>query len=170
VRRFSKLSQNIWYFGFHTAVFVKGLDGILEIVGGVFFLCINQSSLNHIVRVLTQHELADHAKDSIANALGRMLINLSLGTKIFVGMYLLIHGAIKVLIVAGLLLNKRWSYPISIAFLIVFIAYQVYRLSVHYSIVLLILTLYDCLLVVFIWHEYRHRAIELSSKDTSTSV
>jgi hypothetical protein len=26
-------------------------------------------------------------------------------------MYLLIHGAIKVLIVAGLLLNKRWSYP-----------------------------------------------------------
>ena len=82
-------------------------------------------------------------------------------------MYLLIHGAIKVLIVAGLLLNKRWSYPISIAFLTVFIAYQVYRLSVHYSIVLLILTLYDCLLVVFIWHEYRHRAIELSSKDTS---
>lgn len=165
VRRFSKLSQEIWHFGFQAAVFVKGLDAILELLGGVFFLCINQSSLSHIVVVLTQHELAEDPADIIANALRRILINVSLGTKIFAGIYLLTHGAIKVLIVAGLLLNKRWSYPVSIVFLTVFIAYQFYRLSAHYSIVLVVLTLYDCLLVVFIWHEYRHRATEFPSRE-----
>ncbi len=44
---------------FRVALLFKGLDGILEIVGGVLFLLFNPGQLDSLAKMLTQHELSE---------------------------------------------------------------------------------------------------------------
>ena len=48
---------------------------------------------------------------------------------LFGAVYLLLHGAVKVVLVTALLLNKLWAYPCMIVVLLIFIGYQMYRIA-----------------------------------------
>ncbi|WP_319023066.1 DUF2127 domain-containing protein [Mesorhizobium sp. B1-1-8] len=56
--------------------------------------------------------------------------------------------------VVGLLRGKLWSYPASLAALAAFIIYQVYRYCYTHSAGLLVLTIFDAIVMVLIWHEW----------------
>ena len=55
----------------------------------------------------------------------------------------------------GLLQKKLWSYPASLIVLGLFIIYQLYRFFYTYSLGLIVLTVFDLIIMVLIWHEYR---------------
>ena len=76
---------------------------------------------------------------------------------LFGAIYLLVHGLVKVILVAALLKNQLWAYPWTIAFLGVFIAYQLYRLSFHPSVGLTALTIFDAVIAWLTYREYRKR-------------
>ncbi len=61
----------------------------------------------------------------------------------------------KVTLVIALLRNKLWAYPWMIAVLLAFIAYQVYLIVLGPSPGLVALTIFDVLIVVLTWREYR---------------
>lgn len=64
----------------------------------------------------------------------------------------------KIVLVVALLRQKRWAYPWMIAFLMLFIAYQCYRIVIAPSIGLALLTLFDAFVVWLTWREYQlHR-------------
>jgi uncharacterized membrane protein len=86
---------------------------------------------------------------------------LSADTRFFVAAYLLGHGLIKILLVAGLWRGKRWVYPVACLVLTAFIGYQVYRLSHHFSTGLCVFTLLDAIIVALIWHEYQSKGRQL---------
>jgi uncharacterized membrane protein len=46
-----------------------------------------------------------------------------------------------------------WSYPASLVALGAFMVYQIYRYSYTYSAGLLVLTVFDAIVMVLIWHE-----------------
>ncbi len=62
---------------------------------------------------------------------------------------------VKLLLVAGLLRDRMWAYPASLAVLGAFMAYQLYRYSYTDSVGLLVLTAFDVVVVGLVWHEYR---------------
>jgi uncharacterized membrane protein len=62
---------------------------------------------------------------------------------------------VKVTLVIALLRNKLWAYPWMIAVLLAFIAYQVYLIVLGPSPGLVALTVFDVLIVVLTWREYR---------------
>jgi uncharacterized membrane protein len=146
---------NVLHRVFALGIWVKGIDGVLEIIGGVVFLLTSNAALNRLVTTLTQHELVEDPHDWIANAARQTTAQLSASTKLFGGVYLIAHGLAKVVLVVGLLRGKSWAYPVAIAFLGLFIAYQCYRLSYQFSLGLLLLTLFDGVIVALIWREYR---------------
>lgn len=78
-----------------------------------------------------------------------------MASKEFYAFYLLSHGLIKLLLVVGLLRGKLWSYPASLVALGAFMVYQVYRWSYTHSPGLLVLTVFDAVVMVLIWHEWR---------------
>ena len=78
-------------------------------------------------------------------------------TRVFAGVYLVIHGLVKLFLVAGLLRNRLWAYPLSLWFLGVFIAYQCYRYTHTHSLWLVFLTVFDLAVVFLIWREYQWR-------------
>lgn len=141
---------------FRLGVWVKGLDGILEVIGGTLFLLASRSQLSQWVVALTQHELNEDPRDVIANLLRQGVTHLSHNTKLFGSIYLLVHGCIKIVLVAGLLRNEYMVYPIALIVLSGFILYQIYRLSIGFTLGLGLLTVLDVIIVLLIWNEYRY--------------
>ena len=141
---------------FLLGIWLKGVDGILEIVGGGLLLITSSATLNRLVIALTQHELIEDPHDWLATTLRQTAAHLSVSTQFLGSLYLLAHGLVKVGIAVGVWRGYRWAYPGAIGFLVVFIAYQFYRLSYQPSLGLLLLTLFDIVIVGLTWREYRH--------------
>ncbi|QDG89394.1 DUF2127 domain-containing protein [Pseudarthrobacter sp. NIBRBAC000502770] len=142
---------------FRISLILKGLDGVLELIGGVLLLLVTPAQINGLVRFLTQHELAQDPRDFVANALVHLTANLSGPASLFGAVYLLLHGVVKIVLVWAVLREKLWAYPWMIAFLLVFIAYQVYRISVEFTWGMVLLTAFDIFIVWITWREYRMR-------------
>ena len=155
---------------FRISVGLKGLDGLLEIVGGVALLFIAPATLQSWARTLTAHELAQDRHDFIATHLLHSASQLSRSTTLFGAVYLLTHGIAKVVLVVAVLRNQLWAYPWMIALLGVFIAYQLYRLTVRFSVGLTLLTLFDIFVVWLTVLEYRKRRREHESAPRAASA
>ena len=78
---------------------------------------------------LTQHELSEDPHDVIANRILGYTHGLTGSAVTFAALYLLVHGIVKIVLVAALLRNQAWAYPWMIGFLVIFIGYQLYRLA-----------------------------------------
>lgn len=139
---------------FFVSLILKGLDGVLELVGGILLLVVTPAQIGAIARILTQHELSEDPHDLIANSLLHLTNSLNVSVTLFAAIYLLLHGAVKVVLVWAVLRDHLWAYPWLIAFLIVFIVYQGYQLVVAFSWGLLLLTLFDIFIVYLTSREY----------------
>ncbi len=52
---------------FEVGILLKGLDGLLEIAGGVLLLLIKPEYLNRMAAILTQHELSEDPHDFVSS-------------------------------------------------------------------------------------------------------
>lgn len=145
--------------------FIEGLDGILELAGGVLLLAVGNGTITHLITWLTAPELVEDPHDLLANAILHSLHHLSADTRVFAAAYLFGHGAVKIFLVAGLWREKLWAFPTALTILSAFVFYQVYRLSQRASPSLLILSVIDLFVIVVIWREYQVRKPSLSVSD-----
>jgi uncharacterized membrane protein len=140
---------------FEVSILLKGAHALVECIGGLALLFVSTSTITSLVNSLTQEELVEDPNDFVAMHLLNLAENFTLSTQHFYAFYLLSHGAIKVLLVIGLLRNKLWSYPASLVVLGLFIVYQLYRFSYTHGLGLVVLTVFDLVVMGLIWHEYR---------------
>ena len=140
---------------FKITVGLKGIDGALEVIGGMILLVVGPATLGRVVRTLTQHELSEDPHDFVANHLLHATGALTATSLRFGAVYLVSHGLVKVVLVAALLRNKLWAYPWTIVFLLAFIGYQLYRLTFAPSVSLVGLTIFDAIVVWLTVREYR---------------
>lgn len=138
---------------FIVGVILKGLNATLEVVLGTLLLYTNV--VTHVILTLLDNALIQDPDNFFATHLYRYA-DISPHAQFFGGLYLLSHGVVKVLLVAGLLRGKIWAYPASIVVLALFMFYQAIRFFETHSIAMLLLTIFDAALVWLIWHEYRH--------------
>ena len=96
---------------FRVSVSLKGIDGALEIVGGLALLVFSPTSVHALARTLTQHELSQDPHDFIARHVLQAAGSLTHGTTVYAGVYLLSHGVAKVALVIAVLRNQLWAYP-----------------------------------------------------------
>jgi len=147
--------KNVFHETFEIGILIKFLNGLLETLGGFLLLFISAASINRIVIFLTQEELSEDPKDIIANYLIKASESISVNTQLFGSLYLILHGIVKIILVIAVWKRKLWAYPIMIVFLIVFIIYQIYRISYDYSLGLLLLTVLDGIIVFLTAWEYK---------------
>ena len=140
---------------FDIGIFFKGLDGVLEIVGGLLLFVVSPETITGIVTTLTQHELSVDPHDIVATQLVRLAHDLSTSTQVFAAVYLLSHGVIKVVLVASLFRQQLWAYPAAIVVFVLFIAYQLYRYALAPSTTMIVLSVLDVIVIVLTWLEYR---------------
>lgn len=142
---------------FDLGVVIKGIDGALELAGGVLLVVVKPLTLNAMIVFLTAHEISEDPADLVANLLRNSVRHLSMNTTLFAGVYLLAHGLVKLFLVVGLLRGRQWAYPAALWFLAAFVLYQVYRILLTESLPLTALTAFDLVVMSLIWREYRFR-------------
>ena len=140
---------------FKIGIWLKGIDGFLEVIGGVLFLIVSRAALNRYVVLLTQEELREDPDDLLANALRHAASHLSVNSKLIGSAYLLGNGVVKIFLAAGILRGKLWCYPTAIIVISLFVCLQIARLSCHFSIPMLMGTVIDIAIVLLIAREYR---------------
>ena len=142
---------------FQLAVVVKGIDGVLELLGGVLLLVVGPAALHRLVVVLARHELADEPDDWVVMTLRHLAATFSVETRHFASAYLIGHGVLKIFLAVTLLRERLWAFPTALSVLAIFVTYQLHRFVRTHSIVLLALTVVDLVVMVLIWREYRSR-------------
>ena len=149
------LSEHRIHQIFEVSILLKGAHAVLECLGGIAFARISTDTIVSWITWFTQDEFTEDPSDFVATHLLNLAQGFSVSTKNFYVFYLLSHGIVKLFLVAGLLRNKIWAYPASLAVLGVFVAYQVYRYTYTHSIGLVVLTVFDFFVMYLIWHEYQ---------------
>jgi len=138
---------------FEVGVILKGVNAALEIIFGVLLLFTMRYA--DLLTALVQNELVEDPDDFLARHFDKITHILSPQFQFYGALYLLSHGIVKAFLVWGLLKEKIWAYPASIAVLIFFVIYQVIRIMQTGSVPLIALTVFDLTVLWLIWHEYR---------------
>lgn len=150
------LDERNLHLAFEISLLLKGVFALLEIAGGVLAWFITQQALLSVILAITQEELTEDPNDFVAHWLIRSVQDFSISSQRFTSLYLLSHGVIKIALIAGLLREKFWSYPLAMIVFALFIGYQLFRFNVTHSLWLLAITLLDVIVIGLTWHEYRY--------------
>lgn len=143
---------------FRIAIYLKGLDGLLETAGGILLFIINPSQIDRLAQWLTHGELSEDSHDFIATHILKSAHHLSGSTLTFGAVYLLIHGLVKLVLVYEVIHDRIWAYIGLIVVTVLFIIYQSYRMVVSFSLGMLLLTIFDLVVIYLTQNEYRkHR-------------
>ena len=136
---------------------MKGLGALIEVISGVLLLKISPQAINQIAMIFIAQELSEPRHDFILRHLRHMFESLGASGKHFASLYLLSHGAVKLILVIELLRNKLWAYPLMLAVLAAFASYQTYRFVLTHSVAMVFLTIFDLAVMALTWNEYRRQ-------------
>lgn len=140
---------------YEIGILIKGIDGALELIGGVLVLTLSSSTINSITNFLTEDTLQENPHNFIAQHIERAGHHLASGQTTFAALFLLTHGLVKVVLVTCLLLNKLWAYPWALAVLGLFLVYQIYLLITSPGFGVAFLTVLDVLIIWLVWREWQ---------------
>lgn len=138
---------------FAALMWVKAIDGFIETVGGLLLFISTSATITSIARILTQDELSEDPNDFVANFILRAGQKLG-DVHLFGSLYLISHGAVKMILVFYLLKKDTRVYPWAIGFLTLFLLYQLYVTLHHLSLVYLALSLVDAFIIYMAYREY----------------
>ena len=91
------IPEKYLHFAFDVGVILKGIDGLLELIGGFALFFIRPEQIYAFTVFITRNELLEDSHDVIANYLLHAG-HISGGLEWFGALYLFSHGVIKILI------------------------------------------------------------------------
>jgi uncharacterized membrane protein len=141
---------------FEWSLWLKAIFALSEILAGLAAYFVPQQFFLAFVLWVTRQEFVEDLHDLVANFLLHAVQNISVGAQKFAAVYLLAHGVVKLWLIVGLLRERLWYFPVSIAVFGLFIAYQAYRYTFTHSVFLLLITALDVVVIAITWHEYRY--------------
>lgn len=153
---------------FRISIYLKALEALFEVVGGIILFFITPHFINHWGSVLTRGELSEDPNNFISNFLSHNIHHLSSISTTYAAIYLLTHGIIKLVALGAVLKDKFWGYPLLLVVLAVFIIYQSIQLVHNVTLGLLVLNIFDAFVVVLTVIEWRKRIIKYEAEHNST--
>ena len=147
---------------FEASLAIKGLLCASETLAGLGLLLAPNLLIARFLFWVTHFEIAEDPTDTLANLTLRAMEYFPIGTQHFYALYLLAHGGLKLTIVLLLWRRVMWAYPAGMVVLAGFVAFQVYEFLHAGSPFLLILALFDCVMIVLVWLEWRSLKIAKS--------
>jgi uncharacterized membrane protein len=143
---------------YEIGIIIKGIDGVLELIGGALVLTVSPHTVTGITQFLTQDALQENPHNLIATHIAKLGHHLATGHNIFAAAFLLTHGLVKVVLVICLLLNKLWAYPWALGLLGLFLVYQIYLLVTSPSFGMAFLSILDVAIIWLIYREWQQQA------------
>lgn len=153
---------------FDIGVFLKGVEGVLEMIGSAALFSSNTKVAGRIIRYVTQGELTEDPRDHFTRLIIYVFHRITAGSIHFVAAVLLISGVINLTLVFGIIKKDVWAYRGTMIVLALLIIYQMYRLLYHASTFLIVSIIYDAAFLLLIAREYK-KLIDARSKTAISS-
>ncbi len=163
----AKKSVKIEHYAFRASILIKGFDSAVEIIIGAVLMFITAGGLYNFVTNLFSNEIAVDPRDFVATHIISWVSSITPDVKIFIAIYFLSHGLIKLGLLIGLWKEKVKLYPIAIGVFVLFIIYQAYKYIIQPSGWLIYLTVLDLIFIGLAILEYRHLKEHLIEKKNS---
>ena len=148
-------AQKFFHELFEVSILFKGVHGFIEICIGSLLLW-DRSLVSDFLLYLTRGELIEDPTDRVASYIAHLSNTISENTVLFIGIYFLFFGSIKILLVGGLQRHKHWAYTTSMVLITAFVVYQIYRFTHTHSFILAFLIVFDSFTIWLIWNEYKN--------------
>ncbi len=139
---------------FDLGVFLKGVEGVLEIIGSIGLFLFRNRLVEKTIRYITQGELTEHPQDHLTKAVIYVFQHVTAGSVHFVAAVLLISGVVNLVLVFGIMKKDVWAYRGAMMVLSLLILYQTYRVFYHGSSFLIASIVYDAIIVLLVAREY----------------
>ena len=137
------------------ALFLKGLDGAVELLAGLALAVVGPRELGGLTRRAVAHHLLGSPHGALAERFTTGEAALTGGDRTFAVLYLTLHGLLKLGLVVALLRELRPAYPVAVGVLVVFVGYEVHRALQTGSEALWVAAALDLAVVVLVVREYR---------------
>ena len=141
---------------FEVSVILKALNGVIEMLIGVSVFFITKETLTQFVAFIARVELSEDPGDLLASYLVKAVEHYTFTSQMYISVYLLTHGILKVALVYCLLKKYLWAYPTAIVVFGLFGGYQIFAYIHTPNPSLLFLTLLDVFIMVVTYVEYRN--------------
>jgi uncharacterized membrane protein len=149
---------------FEVSVLLKAVDAGLELIGGTLLLAVSPHFIDRLTNTITQHALRNDPHNSIATFIANSGHNLAHNSRLFGGLYLVLHGLVKLAVIIGVLKQKLWAYPWLMIVLFAFICFQVWDILHKFTLGLTLLSLFDSFIIVLTWFEWQKHKRQLPEK------
>lgn len=136
-------------------VILKAIEAITEISLGVLAFFISHDVLVAIVNWFTHRELLTDPGDPFSQYLVSTATSYTPGIQMFVLLYLLSHGILKLVLVVSLIKRQLWAYPTAMFVFTLFIVYQMYEYFKLPNVSIIVLTVLDLIVIVLTYIEYQ---------------
>lgn len=137
------------------ALFLKGLDGAVELLAGVALAVVDPRELGGLTRRVVEHHLLGSPHGALAERVAAGEAALAGGDRTFAVVYLTLHGLVKLGLVVALLRELRPAYPVAVGVLAVFVAYEALRAARTGSAALWAAAALDLAIAALVLREYR---------------
>ncbi len=140
---------------FLVSIFLKGAISFAECVAGVLAFFVPLPEFFQAVLRIIAAMLGPALGGLIVPHLAKAVEEITTMSVTFIGIYLLSRGLIKLVLIIAMLKNELRAYPASLVVLGGFVSYQCYQIATHGSVGIVVLTLFDLVVMYFIWREYK---------------
>jgi len=150
--------------GFRWGMAIKLTEGIIEIIFGFALLVFSHGELSRFARRIFYNELMREPNDLFANFIIKMTEIVSVDKRVLFAVIAIALGLMKLVLIIGVLREKKKVYLIYIGVLAGFIAYQSYRFAFTGSWILMFFNFIDILVIAFVYLEYREKVKHLKKR------
>lgn len=153
IRAKTSSAFNLIYDG---GIIIKGIDGLIELVTGLLLLL--SPSLVHIVlSAVAGKAAAGHNQlyHFIGDYVARLDKELAASGLVFLIIFLITHGVVKLVLVYCLLKKIVKVYPAALAILGLFLVYQLYVFIQTPTVGMALFCLLDVAIIALVWREYK---------------
>ncbi len=152
--KFIRRPRELLHHLYEASVVIKGIDGILEIVGGSLLIFFSPLTITRTVLFFARLKLTEGSRHHLLSYFYQIASGISLHRRHFYSLLFISHGAIKLILVGGLMKNKLWAYPTTMVIFTAFVFYQMSEIYSSPSILLVVITVVDVLVVLLIGREF----------------
>jgi uncharacterized membrane protein len=141
---------------FRISILVKGVDGLLESLGGLFVYFSTYTSINRLLISIFYEELATDPRNTFWGYFIHEWRAFDLPARAFWGLLFVAHGLVKLFLSVMLLKNKVWAYPLAAVIFAAFAMYESYMFFYQSSLALGVFALFDITVSGLTLYEYHY--------------
>jgi uncharacterized membrane protein len=139
---------------FLISLYIKAVYGLTEAISGIVLIILGSRHLSRIVQWAFGQELLEDPKDVLGNLFMNAASSMSVHVYMFISLYMIVHGIANAVIAYALIKRRLWFFPVAGVMLTFFIIYQLYLIIRAPNITMILLTMIDMTLLVFLKSEY----------------